>query len=253
MDLDPWIYALLFVTAWGAGLVDAVAGGGGVLSLPVLLSVGFPVPVALGTNKLQASFGSGTAATHYVRGGLVTLRECRWGIGATLLGSAAGAAAVHVLDPALLGTLIPWLLAAIVVYTIARPQVGKTDHPPRMHLAPFSVAFGLGLGFYDGFFGPGVGSFWTIAFVAVQGFNFAKATGFTKVMNFTSNVTALAVFLVAGQVHFAAGLVMAVGQILGSRMGARLVMTRGARVVRPLFLVMATLTVARLLYVQVMR
>jgi uncharacterized protein len=250
MEFDLWVYLLLFCTGLAAGLVDAVAGGGGVLTVPVLLSIGLPVQVALGTNKLQASFGSATATIHYIKGGLVDLRECRLGIAATAVGAALGAYVVRRIQSELLENLVPWLLAGIVIYTIVRPKAGSADHPPRLPHWMFFALFGVALGFYDGFFGPGTGSFWTIALVGVMGFNFAKATGYTKVMNFTSNVTSLAVFAWAGSIHLWAGLVMAAGQVAGSRVGAGLVMKRGARFVRPLFLCMVVATVGRLLYVQ---
>lgn len=249
MQLPLWAYPALFLTGLVAGLVDAVAGGGGILTVPVLLNLGLPVPVALGTNKLQASFGSVVAARHFIKSGLVDLRQCRLGIAMTLIGSVAGAAAVHLIDNRHLETLIPWMLAAIVVYTVVRPRVGVQDHPPRLSATTFFSCFGLGLGFYDGFFGPGTGSFWTIALVAVMGFNFAKATGFTKVMNATSNVAALVFFVAAGQVSYLAGLSMGAGQIVGARIGSALVVRKGARFVRPIFLAMVVLVMLRLLWV----
>jgi uncharacterized membrane protein YfcA len=249
MDLPFWAYPILFLVGLVAGLVDAIAGGGGIITVPVLLNLGLPVPVALGTNKLQGSFGSVVAARHYLRSGMVNLRECRLGIITTLVGALGGAAVVHLIDNRLLEALIPWMLAAIVIYSIARPQVGVQDHPPRMGSTSFFVSFGLGLGFYDGFFGPGTGSFWTIALVAVMGFNFARATGVTKVMNATSNLAALAFFVVAGQVNSTAGLTMGVGQMVGARLGSALVVRRGARFVRPLFLTMAVLVTLRLLWI----
>jgi uncharacterized membrane protein YfcA len=253
MDWPLWIYPLLFLTGAFAGLVDAVAGGGGIITVPVLLNLGLPVPLALGTNKLQSSFGSVMAAWTYVRRGVVNLRECRLGIALTLVGALLGAATVQLLDTRLLAALVPWLLGAILLYTLFRPQVGAQDHPPRFRWTWFYIAFGLGLGFYDGFFGPGVGSFWTIAFVAGQGFNFTRATGYTKVMNATSNLAALALFAVHGTVHLGAGLTMGAGQIIGARLGAGLVVKKGARFVRPLFLTMVALTLLRLLYVTVTR
>lgn len=249
MDLALWIYPLLFLTGFASGLVDAIAGGGGVIALPVLLSLGLPVSVALGTNKFQASFGSFTAAWHYVRRGLVDLRACRQGILATLMGALLGAWVVRSIDAQVLGKLIPWLLAGIVIYMIFRPRIGDADRPPRLGTGTFALLFGLGLGFYDGFFGPGTGSFWTIAYVLVLGYNFSKATGYTKVMNCTSNLAALALFAAAGRVQVAAGLVMAAGQVTGARLGAGLVVKKGARFVRPVFLTMAILTIARLLWV----
>jgi len=122
------------------------------------------------------------------------------------------------------------------------------DSRPRIGAPAFYAIFGLGLGFYDGFFGPGVGSFWAIAFVLLRGQNLGRATAHTKVMNATSNLASLAVFAGAGLVHLGAGLVMAVGQVIGARLGSELVVRRGARFVRPAFLVMAALTIARLLW-----
>ncbi len=250
MDLPLWLFPLLFATGIVAGLVDSVAGGGGIITLPVLLSCGLPAQVALGTNKLQASFGSVSAAGHYLRHGLVSIKDCRLGILTTLLGAIAGAVAVQSIAPELVEQVIPWLLVAILLYTVLRPQAGAHDHPPRLHPSVFFTLFGLGLGFYDGFLGPGVGSFWTIALVTVMGMNFARATGTTKVMNATSNVISLALFALAGNIVLSIGLTMGAGQIIGARIGSGLVMKRGARFVRPIFLVMVTLTLLRLLYVR---
>lgn len=241
-------YALLFVAGLVAGTVDAIAGGGGLITLPTLLGVGLPPPLALGTNKLGSVFGTASATWSFARQGVVDVRECGRGVLFTAIGAVAGAAAVRLLDPALLGRAIPWLLAAIVCYMIFRPTLGETDRHHRMEAPAFYALFGLALGFYDGFFGPGVGSFWTIAFVMLLGHNFLKAAAHTKVMNLTSNAASLAFFAVAGAVVVAPGLALAAGQIIGGRLGAHLAMTRGARFVRPIFLVMAVLTVAKLIW-----
>lgn len=247
--MSLWHYPILFLTGIIAGIVDSMAGGGGIITVPVLLNLGLPVPVALGTNKLQSSFGSTSAAWHYARMGVVNLKDCRLGILMTLIGATAGAFTVELLDSEFLAKLIPWLLGAILLYTIFRPQVGQQDHPPRQRWNWFFTAFGLGIGFYDGFFGPGTGAFWAMSFVAVQGMNFVRATGSTKVMNATSNLASLAVFLLHGSVHLGAGLTMGAGQLIGAKIGSGLVMKKGARFVRPVFLTMVTLTLARLIYV----
>jgi uncharacterized membrane protein YfcA len=246
--LPPWAYPVLFVTGFSAGLVDAIAGGGGILSIPVLLNFGLPPQLALGTNKFQASFGSVSASWQYVRRGLVDLRTCRLGILLTLAGALAGTWVVRRVDPQVLGQVIPVLLAAIVVYLVFQPQIGLADRPARVGPAVFYTVGGLGLGFYDGFFGPGVGSFWAIAFVLLRGQNLTRATAHTKVMNATSNLASLALFAAAGLVCLAAGLAMAVGQVVGARLGAGLVVRRGSRFVRPAFLAMAALTILRLLW-----
>lgn len=249
MDLQPWHFPLLFAVGLVAGTVDAVAGGGGLITLPALLNFGLPVPLALGTNKFQSSFGSVSATWHFVRQGAVDLRACRLGILMTLLGALLGAFAVQQIDAGLLRQVVPWLLGAILLYTLLRPALGTQDNAPKMTSTLFFSAFGLALGFYDGFFGPGTGSFWAIALVLLLGQNFTRATATAKVMNATSNVAALVLFAIGGQVHLAAGLTMAAGQVLGGRLGAGLVVTRGAKFIRPVFLVMVTLTLARLLWV----
>lgn len=250
MTLEAWVYPVLFGVGIVAGLVDSIAGGGGIITVSALLYVGFPVPLALGTNKLQATFGSVSAAWHYARGGFVEMRTCVIGVIATLLGALAGAWAVQRLDPLLLQRLVPWLLVAVVLYTALRPAVGQHDHPPRMPFTAYFILFGLGLGFYDGFLGPGTGSFWTISMVALLGFNFLKATATTKVMNATSNLASLGVFILGGTVDYPTGFVMGAGQLIGARVGARLAMTRGARFVRPIFLTMVVAILARLLWQQ---
>jgi uncharacterized membrane protein YfcA len=249
MPLELWHYPLLFFVGLIAGTVDAVAGGGGLITVPALLNLGLPVPLALGTNKFQSSFGSVSASVHFVRCGAVTLRECRLGILMTLLGALLGAVTVQQIDADLLHYVVPWLLIAILLYTLLRPSIGIENHPPKIPAPLFFTAFGLGLGFYDGFFGPGTGSFWAIALVLLLGQNFTRATAFTKIMNATSNLASLALFAAAGLVHLGAGATMAAGQLVGGRLGAGLVVTRGARLIRPVFLIVVSLTLARLLWV----
>jgi uncharacterized membrane protein YfcA len=250
-DLPLWAFPVLFLVGIVTGTVDAIAGGGGLITLPVLLGFGLPAPVALGTAKLQGAFGTGSATWSFARRGAVDLRECRLGFGLTVAGALAGAFTLRLVDPQFLGALIPWLLGAIVVYMIFRPQLGEQSRHHRMETGPFYLVFGLLLGFYDGFFGPGVGSFWTIAFVTLLGHDFVRAAGHTKVMNFASNLAALACFAAAGTVYWLPGLAMGAGQVIGGRIGAHLAMTRGARFVRPIFLVMASLVALKLIYASV--
>jgi uncharacterized membrane protein YfcA len=248
MTFPLWAYPLLFLTGFAAGVIDSVAGGGGILTLPVLLSLGMPPAQAIATNKLQASFGSVTAAWSYARSGVVSFRACLPGAILTFVGSLLGAAALQWLRPEWLETLVPWLLAVILVYTVLRPRLGEQQTKARLSSRVFFPIFGLTLGFYDGIFGPGVGSFWTLALIVVLGRDFVAATGITKVMNAASNVAALLLFLALGKVHLTLGLVMGAGQIVGARVGSRLVVTRGARFVRPIFITMVAAVLARLLW-----
>jgi len=252
-DLPLWAYPVFFLTGIVAGTVDAIAGGGGLITLPVLLGFGIPAPMVLGTSKLQGAFGSGSAAWNFIGRGTIKLSECRLGAILTAIGAVGGACAVRQLDPHFLGALIPIMLGCIVVYMIFRPQLGETNRHHRLEPTAFYLLFGLGLGFYDGFFGPGVGSFWVIAFVTVLGHDFLRATAHTKVMNFSSNVASLGFFALAGSVLWLPGLAMGAGQLIGGRIGSHLAMTRGARFVRPIFLTMATLAALKLIYARLGR
>jgi uncharacterized protein len=246
-EVGLWMYPVLFGGAMLAGWIDAIAGGGGMITVPLLLSLGIPPQMVLGTNKLQASFGSYTAAHHFVRKDVVSLRDAVPGIGATLVGSVVGTIAVQQIDASVLNVIIPFLLLAIALYMLVTPSLGAGARDPRMRRVPFSLLFGLSLGFYDGFFGPGVGSFWALVFILIMGFDLKRATGYTKVMNFTSNIVSCIVFAVGGHVLWLPGLVMAGGQIAGARIGSGMVITRGVKFIRPVFIGVVILTTLRLL------
>ena len=241
-------FPLLFAVAFAAGFVDSVAGGGGLITVPVLLSLGLDPRLALGTNKLQAVFGSGSAAWHYARAGVVSLRDCRRGCLITFGGAALGTLLVQQVSRDFLLHTIPILLLAVAAVLLFKPKMGVADQPPRMGRGAFDLGFGLLLGGYDGFFGPGTGTFWAMAFMLGLGFNLTKATGHTKVMNFASNLSSLLVFLVAGQVLFVPGLVMGAGQWLGARAGSGMVIRNGARFIRPVFLAVVLALTAKLLF-----
>lgn len=249
MDFALWVYPLLFLTGLASGLVDSIAGGGGLIAMPVLLTLGMPVPFALGTNKLQSMCGTSASAVTYARSGLVNFRACRLGIVATFAGAVAGVLTVQHTDAHVLAKLIPWLLTVVFIYTVFRPHMGAEDQPPRMKENAFFVLFGLGMGFYDGFFGPGAGSLWAICLIVMLGQNFAKATAHTKVMNLSSNVASVALFAWAGMIHYRAGATMAVGQVIGARLGSKMVIRKGAQFIRPIFLTIVALTLLRLFWV----
>jgi uncharacterized membrane protein YfcA len=237
--VSGWHLPLLFATGLVAGFVDSIAGGGGLITLPVLLSFGLDTGHALGTSKLQATFGSGSAVWHYAQAKTVELKDCTSGFVFSLIGAALGTVVVlklHQLNPSSLKRAIPILLIGVAIYTLLKPRLGAEDLHPRMARRWFDLIFGLGLGFYDGFFGPGTGTFWTMAFMLLLGFNMTKATGYTKAMNFASNVSSLALFILNGSVYFVAGLVMGLGQVIGARIGSRMVITRGTKFIRPIFL-----------------
>jgi len=243
-----WLYPLLFLAAFVGGLIDSIAGGGGMITLPIALAVGMPPKVALGTNKFQASFGSFTATYYYVRHKVVVLREVRLGIAFTLIGAALGTWTVQQIDSSILNQAIPFLLLIILIYTLVTPKFGDVESHPRIAVSTFYCVAGLSLGFYDGFFGPGVGAFWVMAIVFWLGSNLTKATGITKVMNFTSNIVSCFLFLAGGYVWFVSGLTMATGQIIGARLGSRMVIKKGTSFIRPLYISIVVATTLKLLY-----
>ena len=248
-DITIEIFIILFLGGFSAGFVDSIAGGGGLISLPVLLSVGLPPQLALGTNKLQGTFGTLSASYNYIRSGKVDLNESVAGIVFTFIGAAMGAWLIQILDPGLIKHIIPVLLMAVFVYTVISKDLGFQPRDALMPKGWFYLVFGLALGFYDGFFGPGTGSFWTAALMVLLGYDMTRAAGATRIMNFTSNVVALVVFIMGHNVLYSAGICMAAGQIIGARIGSSLAIKRGARFIRPIFLMVVFVTITRLGYV----
>ena len=246
--VQPWQIAVLFLTGLAAGFVDSIAGGGGLITLPVLLSLGFDTRHALGTNKVQAVFGSGSAAVHYQRAGAVALKDCVRGFLFSVFGAALGTVAVQAVDRTLLQRGIPIVLLAVAIYTLLRPRLGEKDLHPRMSRNAFDLLFGLGLGFYDGLIGPGTGTFWTMAFMLGLGFNMTRATACTKVMNFGSNIGSLALFAIAGTIYYIPGIAMGAGQLIGAQLGAGMVMKRGTRFIRPIFITVVLALIGKLIY-----
>ena len=214
MLLEPYHYAALFFAVLLGGFIDAIAGGGGIITIPALMSVGLPAELALGTNKLQAAFGSFTATWRYAKFGLMDLRQMKSLFVCTAVGAAGGTVTVQFIPSDVLRHVIVALLIVFFIYTCFARDFGRERTPHRLNPRLFAAVFGLGIGFYDGFFGPGTGTLWTVAFVLLAGMDLKSATGHTKAVNFTSNIVALIVFAAAGQVLLAVGLVMAVGQTL---------------------------------------
>jgi len=229
-----------------ASFVDSIAGGGGLLTIPGLLWAGLSPAQALATNKLQGSFGTFSSSLQFVRAGQVDLRAIAPAVFAVFCGSAAGTLVVQVIDPGFLRTVLPVLLTGVAAYFLLWPKIGESDRHQRLSMGGLAFTFAPLLGFYDGFFGPGSGSLMALVLVTLLGFNLMKATAHTKVLNFTSNIASLLFFLMGGQLVWSVGLVMAVGQIIGARLGSRLVLAKGAAIVRPLLVVVSLAITAKL-------
>lgn len=248
MEITILTYFLLFIAGTAAGFIDSIAGGGGLITLPALLLAGLPPQMALGTNKLQSSFGSITASYHYVKSGKADLKTAKTGILFTFFGAAAGTIAVQVTSNEFLKKLIPFLLMGVLLYLLFSPKAGEIEREKRMSEKWFYVIFGLAIGFYDGYFGPGTGAFWVILIVFFLGQEMVSATAYTKVMNFTSNITALLFFLIGGKIVLIPGLVMGVGEVLGATIGSKLVIKNGVKFIKPFFYTIVVIIIISLFY-----
>jgi len=242
------VLGLLFLAGIASGFVDSIAGGGGLLSLPALLAAGLPPVSALATSKAQAMVGSFTALRRYAIKGHMNFREMKLAIACTFTGSVIGTLLVQVIDPDLMMQVIPFLLILSALYFAFGPRIGEIDRHHLMEQTPFYILFGLALGFYDGFFGPGTGSLWALVFVGVLGFNMLKATAHTKVVNFTSNFASFLFFAVAGHVLWVPAIVMAAGQLIGARLGANMAMKHGSRVIKPLLVTVSLVITTKLIW-----
>jgi uncharacterized membrane protein YfcA len=249
---DPaLVLGLLFALALAAGTVDAIAGGGGLITVPALLWAGLPPVQALATNKAQGVFGTFAATVGFVRRGAIDLRGSALAVACTFTGAAVGAWSVQVLSTDLLARLVPVLLIAFSIYFLVSPRVSDLRSRQRIGPVPFALSIGLTVGWYDGFFGPGTGTFFAIAFVALLGEGLRGATAHAKLLNFTSNLAALLLFSAGARIAWDMALAMAAGQLIGGWLGAHLVLRHGTRLIRPV-LVLVSLTVSgKLLWEQI--
>ncbi|MFR9719576.1 TSUP family transporter [Aeromonas diversa] len=247
MEMELMTLVMLLGVALLAGFIDSIAGGGGLLTVPALLATGMSPALVLGTNKLQSSFGSFSATLFFARRGMLEWRTIWPAVICTFIGAAGGALAVQTIDAAALERILPFLLVAFAFYFFFSPRVSDAESQRRLAPLPFALLAGGGVGFYDGFFGPGTGSFFAIAFIALGGYGMARATAHTKLLNFTSNIASLLFFALGGKVVWSVGLVMAVGQFLGARLGSRLVISKGVRLIRPLLVTVSLIMSVKLL------
>lgn len=245
--LDPATVAALLAVAGVAGFLDSIAGGGGLLTLPALLMAGLPPAAALGVNKLQGSFGSGSATFAFARAGRIEWAAASPMALASCAGAMAGAALVAVLPANTLYAVMPILLLATALYMGLSPRVGDEDRHRRLAPATFAATAALGIGFYDGLFGPGAGSFYMLAFVTLLGFGVVRATAHSKLLNFGSNIGSLAVFAVTQPIAWGLGLAMGCCALAGAQAGSHLAMRKGARLVRPLVVAVSCAMALRLL------
>ena len=249
--LEPSLPLLLALTAvaFCAGVVDAVAGGGGLITLPALLTAGLPEQLAFGTNKGQSVFGSFASLLRYARAKLVDGRRATVAFPAGFVGSLIGGAGMLALDKALLRPIALVLLIGAGIFVAVRPLPKDTTEraPPKAHRA-LTIGIALVLGCYDGFFGPGTGTFLIVACVALLHDSLPRATAEAKVVNFASNLAAVALFASRGVIIWKLALPMAAGQFCGGLVGAQLAITRGGPLIRRVVLAVVVALVLKLGY-----
>jgi hypothetical protein len=248
MEIGLADVAILSLVALAAGTIDAIAGGGGLLTVPAILWAGLPPHLALGTNKGQSVFGSFAALLRFSRAGLVDRDRARITFPLGLAGSLGGAALVIAVPPATLRPIVLVLLALAAVFVAVRrpgppPLTGAT---PRRVRPVVAGAIAIAIGAYDGFFGPGTGTFLIVAFVGLLGDGLASASASAKVVNFASNLAAVALFASSGLVVWRLAIPMAAAQLAGGWLGAHLAVRRGDALVRRVVVLVALALAAKL-------
>ena len=243
---DPSILLALVVVAFIAGFIDAIAGGGGLLTIPALLMAGLPPHLVLGTNKLSATFGSATAAITFYRRKLFNPKQWRTGLICTFIGAALGAILAQYMPASWLNQMLPVIVFSCGLYLLFNPSPPATDNQPTTIKKGRQIPQGLALGFYDGVAGPGTGAFWTVSTLLLYPLDLLRASGVARNMNFVSNITALTVFILAGQVAWVLGIGMGLAMMFGAILGAKVAIRGGNRLIRPIFILVVLALTARL-------
>lgn len=231
------LLSMLIGAAFIAGFIDAIAGGGGLITLPALLLAGASPIEALSTNKVQGSFGAATAAVTFARAGQVDLKSQRLPALIALIAGLFGAVLATWLPTETLQLIIPVILIGVALFFSLKRDLSDEDQVQRIKPEVFMALFVPLIGTYDGMIGPGAGAFYMIGFVTLAGYGILKATAHTKLLNFSSNIGGLIIFAVFGATWWFTGIVMGIAQVAGAALGAKLAVRLGANVIRPLLVI----------------
>jgi uncharacterized membrane protein YfcA len=254
MELKVILFVCLFVFL--AGLIDSIAGGGGLISLPAYIASGIPVHMALGCNKFSSACGSMVSSIRFWRNKKVHFRTVIVSIACALAGSAAGARTVLYVDDYLFRIILIIAIPIVAIFVTLKKDFGETndvDSLAKRKVLAIAAAVGLAIGFYDGFLGPGTGTFLIFCYALLLHFDLVTASGNAKLVNLSSNVGALAMFLLHGQVYFLLAVPAALFGIAGNFIGSGLALKKGGKIIRPVFLVALGLLVINLVYSLVQR
>ena len=246
MDIAFEVILFLMAVAFLAGGIDALAGGGGLLTIPAMMAAGIPPVSALATNKLQSTIGTSVAFATFWRAGHVNLRRFALPALGAFFGSAAGATVVQFIDSSFLGAIVPLLLIAMGLYFLFAPPLSEIEREAKLGNVGLALVI-TAIGFYDGFFGPGTGSFLTAALVAFAGLGLVQAIANTKYLNLATNIAGLSAMIIGGKVLWLVGLPMAVANVAGNVIGAKVAIRYGGKGVRPLLVIMSFALTIKLL------
>lgn len=236
IDLSLTVLIMLFLAAMVAGFVDTLVGGGGLITLPALMMAGIPPIFALGTNKLQSVFGTGTASLVIFKSNKVSFRSVRILMLTAFIGSIIGTIAVQFITTDLLNIIIPLVIFLIAVYFVLSPNQTTIVREARITESKYTKSVVPAIGFYDGMFGPGTGSFYVLSGVSLLGQEIIQATAIAKPLNFATNFASLLVFIFFGKIIWLVGGVMMFGQVIGANIGARTLLTINPVVLRYLII-----------------
>jgi len=248
MEIAASAQILLIGTAFFAGFISSIAGAGGMLTLPALLWAGLPPLNALATNKVQSSLGTLSSTWNFFRRGHLNIKPLGLSVTLAILGSIAGTWLVQRLTGDVLTRLIPVLLLVIAIYFLVSPMIDDSRRRAKISQRWFACTAALAMGFYGGFFGPGMGSILPFLFVWLLGHNLVRATAETKLMILAVNGTSAIIFATAGLVLWPLAIAMSVAQAIGARLGSNLVMERGAVFVQPIIIGVTMLLSIKLLF-----
>lgn len=248
MTLTPMQFMIVCPLVFAAGYIDSIAGGGGLISLPAYLLSGLPVHAGIATNKLSSAMGTTIATVRFAKAGYVNWRLAVFCVAAALVGASLGANLALLISDALFRVLMLIILPLVALYVLRKKNLFADDGKaqlPFVKLAVFASAIAFAIGMYDGFYGPGTGTFLILLLTRFAHMELKQANGITKVINLTSNLASLTVYLLSGQVLLPLGLAAGAFSILGNYLGSRSFAKKGAAIARPVILLVLTLFFAR--------
>ncbi|HLR21201.1 MAG TPA: TSUP family transporter [Tissierellaceae bacterium] len=246
------IYKIIFLCSAGflAAFVDAIAGGGGLISVPAYFAIGFPPHLTLGTNKFSSTCGAIVSTTSFAKSGKVDKDILKVILPLSFLGAATGVFTVLLIDSSILEPIVLFLILGVGIYSFFSKTIGIEDNFTGITKKNLILGgiFAYGMGFYDGFFGPGAGSFIIFGLIKIYGFDFVRASGNAKAMNFVSNITSLLLFAINGKIYYLMGIPMALFMIMGATVGSRLAIKEGSGFIKPVFVTMSLAVAAKMIY-----